>query len=157
MRTGLFPEETINYSSLITTFTVIAAMQIDIKATNLELTDAIRSHVENKMNDLNAITARFGEVVRAEVEVGKTSRHHQKGDIFRAEVHVRLPGKLIYVEAAHDDLYVAINDAQKEAQRQILAYKGILDAGQKRGGRAAKRAVRGEDKMKGGRTLEEGV
>ncbi len=101
-------------------------MRIDIKATNLELTDAIRDAVQKHMDEMDKITARFGDVVRGEVEVGKTSQHHAKGDIFRAEVHVRLPGKAVYAEAVNEDLYVAINDAKKDAERQILDYKGIL-------------------------------
>ena len=98
-------------------------MQVDIKATGLELTDAIRSFVQEKMDALDAKTARFGEVVRAEVEVGKTSAHHNKGLVFRAEIHVRLPGKTVYVESVHEDLYTSIIDAQKEAEREILRHK----------------------------------
>lgn len=101
-------------------------MQVDIKATNIALTDAIRAAVQKHMDDMDKITARFGDVVRGEVEVGMTSRHHAKGDIFRAEVHVRLPGKIVYTEAVNEDLYVALNDAKKDAERQILDYKGIL-------------------------------
>ncbi len=98
-------------------------MQVDIKATGIELTDAIRSFVQEKMDSLDAKTARFGEVVRAEVEVGKTTGHHQKGPVFRAEIHVRLPGKTVYVEAVHEDLYTSIVDARKEAEREIVQYK----------------------------------
>ena len=64
-------------------------MQFDLKAKNIELTDAIRAFVEQKLSTLDAETARFGEVVRAG-SVGKTTRHHVKGP-YRAEVHVRLP------------------------------------------------------------------
>ena len=98
-------------------------MQTDIKATNIELTDAIRTAVQKHMDDLDTITARFGDVVRAEVEIGKTTEHHKKGEIYRAEIHVRLPGNLVYAEAEHEDLYAAINAAHKEARRQILANK----------------------------------
>jgi ribosomal subunit interface protein len=101
-------------------------MQLDIKTKDLELTDAIRAHIEQKMASLDAKVARFGDSVTAEVEVGKTSGHHNKGDIFRAEVHVRLPGNAIYAEATHEDLYAAVNDAKHEADRQITAYKEKL-------------------------------
>lgn len=113
-------------------------MQTDIKATNMELTDAIRAFVQEKMDSLDAKTKRFGEVVRAEVEVGMTSKHHKSGQIFRAEVHVRLPGKLVYVESTNEDLYSAIIAAKKEAERQITSYKGALADNQKKGGRKAR-------------------
>jgi putative sigma-54 modulation protein len=107
-------------------------MKLDIKAKNLELTAAIRDFAEKKIATLDAKVKRFGTAVTAEIEVGKTSKHHKKGEVFRAEVHVRLPKKLVYAEALHDDLYTAIGNAKKEAERQIMAFKGTLEAKTKR-------------------------
>ena len=107
-------------------------MQVDIKATGMELTDAIRAFVQEKMDTLDAKTVRFGDVVRAEVEVGRTTAHHKTGEVYRAEVHIRLPGKVVYVEATHLDLYTAINQARKEAEREIVEYKDSYDS-QKKG------------------------
>lgn len=101
-------------------------MQVDIKTKNIELTDAIRSAVEKKMKSLEKKVERFGESVTAEVEVGKTTHHHHKGEVFRAEVHVRLPGKLVYAEETNEDLYAAVNEATREAERQIIDYKEKL-------------------------------
>lgn len=109
-------------------------MQVDIKAAGIELTDAIRGFVQEKLDTLDAKTARFGEVVRAEVEVGKTTAHHKKGPVFRAEIHVRLPGKVVYVEAVHEDLYTAITDAKRSAEGMIVKYKEEYDDRKKRGG-----------------------
>lgn len=100
-------------------------MQLDIKGKNIELTAAIRAAVEKKLATLDKKVARFGTSVTAEVEVGKTTKHHKKGLLFRAEVHVRLPGKLVYAEALHEDLYAAVGDAKREAERQITAFKGL--------------------------------
>lgn len=113
-------------------------MHVDIKAKNFELTDAIRSSVEEKMASLDEKVARFGDSVTAEVEVGKTTEHHAKGPVFRAEVHVRLPGKLVYAESINYDLYAAINDARKEAERQVVDYKETLADEQAAEGREAK-------------------
>jgi len=110
-------------------------MQVDIKATGIELTDAIRAFVQEKMDDIETKTARFGDVVRAEVEVGKTTAHHKKGPVFRAEVHVRLPGKTVYVEATHMDLYAAITQARNEAEQEIVQYKDEFES-RKKGRRA---------------------
>ncbi len=106
-------------------------MQVDIKATNLELTDAIRAYVQEKMDSLDAKTARFGEVVRGEVEVGKTTQHHKTGPVFRAEVHVRLPGKVVYVQKENYDLYTAINEAKKMAEQEIVQYKDEFESRKK--------------------------
>lgn len=107
-------------------------MDVDIKATGMELTDAIRAFIQQKMDTLDNKTTRFGDVVRAEVEVGKTTAHHKTGPVFRAEVHVRLPGKVVYVTAENYDLYIAINDAKKEAERQIVDYKDTFTSKKRR-------------------------
>jgi len=132
-------------------------MQLSIKAKNIELTDAIKAAVEKKLATLDKKVSRFGTSVTAEVEVGKTSKHHNKGLVFRAEVHVRLPGKLVYAEALNKDLYAAVTDAKREAERQIADFKGSLAAMQKRGGRAAKKRAAGGGRAKGGRDLNEGL
>lgn len=101
-------------------------MQFDIKTKNIELTDAIHAAVESKMAKLGSLVERFGESVTVEVEVGKTTGHHNKGPYFRAEVHVRLPGKLIYADVENEDMYMAVREARDKAKRQIKDYKETL-------------------------------
>jgi ribosomal subunit interface protein len=68
-------------------------MQIKIKTTNIELTDAISSYVEEKLQSLEKFAVPHEEEnPLLYVEVGKSTNHHQSGDVFRAEVtmNVRL-------------------------------------------------------------------
>jgi putative sigma-54 modulation protein len=109
-------------------------MNLNIKATHLTLTPAIRAFVEEKIGALEKKVARYGSSVSAEVEVGMTTKHHKKGPIFRAEVHVRLPGKLVYAEAEDFNLYTAVVAAKREAEAQISSYKGAKTKDVRRGG-----------------------
>jgi ribosomal subunit interface protein len=102
-------------------------MDFDIKTKEIDLTDAIVSAVQEKMNKLEALLERFGDAVSVEVEVGKTTQHHAKGPFFRAEVHVRLPNKLIYADAENEDMYMAIREARDKAKRQIVDHKDELE------------------------------
>jgi len=96
-------------------------MQIDIKGTNLELTEAIKDYVNEKINGLDKF---FDQILEARVDVGLTTKHHQKGNIFRAEVNLEVPQKhIIRAEAEREDLYMAINEVKDELQRQIKKYK----------------------------------
>lgn len=96
-------------------------MQIDIKGTNLELTQAIKDYVNEKVGSLEKF---FDQALIARVDVGKTNNHHQKGDVFRAEINLEVPQKgLLRAESVRDDLYVAINEAKSELERQIKKYK----------------------------------
>ena len=103
-------------------------MDFDIKTKDLDLTDAIFTSVQEKMNKLDALLERFGESVSVEVEVGKTTQHHAKGPFYRAEVHVRLPNKLIYAHAENEDMYMAVREARDKAKRQLVDYKDEIDS-----------------------------
>ncbi len=116
-------------------------MKLAIKATHLTLTDAIKAYVEQKVDGLDSKVKRFGPSVTAECEVGMTTKHHKKGPIFRAELHVRLPGKLVYAECEDLNLYTAIGEVKREAERQIADYKGTLTG----------KNLRAAKKSKGGR------
>jgi putative sigma-54 modulation protein len=96
-------------------------MQIDIKGTNLELTQAIKDYVNEKIGSLEKF---FDQILEAKVEVGLTTKHHQKGKIFRAEANLEVPQKhIIRAEAEREDLYMAINEVKDELQIQLKKYK----------------------------------
>jgi len=96
-------------------------MQIDIKGTNLELTQAIKDYINEKIGGLEKF---FDQILEARVEVGLTSKHHQKGKIFRAEANLEVPQKhIIRAEAEREDLYMAINEVKDELQIQLKKYK----------------------------------
>jgi len=48
------------------------------------------------------------------VELAKTTNHHQKGRIYRAEVNVQVPGEMLRAEHIDDDLYKAIDMVHDE-------------------------------------------
>lgn len=96
-------------------------MKIDIKGTNMDLTDAIKDYVNEKIGSLEKY---YEGILEARVDVGVTTNHHQKGDIFRAEVNLEVPNKgVLRAEAIKEDLYMAINEVKNELQRQIKRYK----------------------------------
>lgn len=96
-------------------------MKIYIKGTNMELTEAIKDYVNEKIGGLDKY---FDGILAARVDVGLTSKHHQKGNIFRAEVNLEVPQKyLLRAEAEKEDLYIAINEVKDELQGQIKKYK----------------------------------
>lgn len=111
-------------------------MQISIKATNIELTPAIEEYINQKIGSLEKfISAQYCKVY---VEVGKTTQHHRRGNIFRAKVNMELPGKLIRSEAEEWDLRVAIDRVKDELQQELKRYKELADIKYKKGTRIAK-------------------
>lgn len=96
-----------------------------IKGTNIDLTDAIKDAVVSELATLDALAERWGEAVSADVEVGKISNHHQKGDIFRAEVNLSIPDKLLRGEDENEDLYVAIKNVIGHLERELVKEKEL--------------------------------
>ena len=96
-----------------------------IKGTNMELTEAIKTAVEQELATLDPLLERWGTAVSADVEVGKVSNHHKKGEIFRAEVNLTIPGKLLRAESEQEDLYMAVREVVHTLQRELDKEKDL--------------------------------
>lgn len=88
----------------------------------IELTDAIRSYTETKLGMLEKFCEGYSPC-DVRVEVGKTSEHHNKGKIWRAEYTLTIPGTSLRAEATEEDLYAAIDRAKDLLKEQLLEYK----------------------------------
>ena len=114
-------------------------MQITkIQGTNLELTDAIRSYVEEKLNSLSKLTQNF-EPAKCDAEVADESGRHNKGPYFRCEFNLEIPGGMLRAEAQDEDLYAAIDAAKDDLRRQVYRKKEKLGAKQRKGERMWKK------------------
>jgi putative sigma-54 modulation protein len=100
-------------------------MKIHIKATQIELTESISSYVQEKIGALAKFVERWDAEGAIEVwcEVGRTTRHHHKGDVFRAEADMRLPGAVLRAEDADGDLRVAVDRVRDKLEQEIRKYR----------------------------------
>jgi ribosomal subunit interface protein len=99
-------------------------MKIILKATNLDISPSISKYVDEKIGGLDKFLEKFdSEIVETRVEVGKITRGQRQGDIFRAEVNLRIGGYLIRVEETEESLSAAIDLVKDELQRKIREYK----------------------------------
>lgn len=93
-------------------------MKINTKATNITLTPSISEYIEKKINMLEKF---FQEETLINTEVGKISKHHKSGDIFRAEIRVNTSGEEYYAVAEKDDLYAAIDEVKDEIVHELTS------------------------------------
>ena len=98
---------------------------VEINGSNIKLTEAIKKHIQEKLGSVAKICEQF-EPCDVRADVGKTTNHHQKGDVFVAEFNLTIPGTLLRAEAKTDDLYKAIDRASTELKRQVKKYKEKL-------------------------------
>lgn len=104
-------------------------MKIIIKSTNLELTDAIANYINKKISPLSRFLKKYEEnsELNLNMEIAKTTRHHQKGDVFYVEINLKLPNKLLRAEEYNSDLYAAIDLAKDKIKQEILKFKSLKE------------------------------
>lgn len=108
-------------------------MNIKTRAVNFDLTDNISEYVDKKVSSLGKFITNSEELL-CEVEIGRTTRHHNSGDIFKAEINILIPGsKQVYAKAEESELYTAIDIVRDEAERVIVSQKNKKDTLFRRG------------------------
>ena len=118
-------------------------MNINLKATNFELTPAIREYAEKKVNGLEKFIHRTDESVQAWVEIGRTTSHHLKGDVYRAEIQIHIPhyGKGVRAESVGETLNEAIDGAHDKIKLELEKVKDRKISLVRKGARAIKNLI----------------
>jgi putative sigma-54 modulation protein len=119
-------------------------MNINIKATNMELTETISDYVNKRLSAIEKFVK--DEEMNAHVEVGKTTNHHKQGEIFKAEFNIEISGNKFYTISEQEDLYTSIDDAKEEILRQITKTKDRRQTLFKRGATSVKKMLKGISK-----------
>lgn len=119
-------------------------MSINIKATNMELTEAINEYVNKRLESVKKFSKddEFGIYV----EVGRTTNHHKQGEFFKAEFDVNINGNKFYTLSEKEDLYEAVDDARDDIVRQITNKKDREQTLFKRGAKSVKKMLKGISK-----------
>ncbi len=104
-------------------------MKIIIRTKNLQLTGELKSFIEEKIISLK----KFVDVLKREeekhtlaevfFEIEKETRHHNKGEVFRCQAKIFLPGRKIMAKSAGDDLLLTVVEIKDKLQQEIKKYK----------------------------------
>ncbi len=92
-------------------------MQISVTGHHVDITDALRNHVEEKISKLKR---HFDNVVDIHV-ILTVEKHEQK-----AEATVHVSGATLFAEDTQDDMYTAIDNMVDKLDRQIIKHKEKL-------------------------------
>lgn len=99
-------------------------MKISIKATNIELTDALSSYVHEKIKSVEKFAVPHeNEDVFVQVEVERSANHHHSNEMFRAEANLTVRGKYFRAESARQDILAAIDIVRDELIRALNSQK----------------------------------
>ncbi len=117
-------------------------MKINIKTTNITLTEAISEYVSKRFES----TQRFFQndpTAQCDIELARTTAHHRNGDIFRSEIHIIAKDKNFYASAEEPDLYRAIDSVRDEMLREVRSEKSKKISLIRRGGAIIKNMIKG--------------
>ena len=114
-------------------------MKCNIQATGFELTPAIKDYATSKLASTTKFLGKVNQgTITCSVELERTTSHHTKGEIYRAEVNMSVEGVMHRSETSSTDLYAAIDLLRDELARKIKSEKGKSESIFKRGARAVK-------------------
>lgn len=95
---------------------------IQIYSPNLKLTKQVKDHIRRELKNLEKFYD--GQVAsKIKVEIGKTTLHHKKGKIYRAEINLPAFGRMLRAEEEAKNIHTAINIIKEEMERQIKKFK----------------------------------
>ncbi len=117
-------------------------MNITIKTTHQELTDAMRELIEGKFSALEKLTAHSKVPAALECEIEESIAVERAGARYRAEGNLSLDGKLFRAEATSATLEGAVDRVRDDLAREIRRARGKERGLMKRGGAALKRMLR---------------
>jgi len=118
-------------------------MQIILKEKNMEIPTSVHDHATSKLAGIEKfIPHKDSQEVLAEIELGRRSRRHRKGDVYRAEINLTIDGILHRSVSRKSDLIEAFDAACSGIERQVRRGKKKSDSLMRRGARRAKEMLR---------------
>ncbi|MBI2609642.1 HPF/RaiA family ribosome-associated protein [Candidatus Giovannonibacteria bacterium] len=102
-------------------------MQLRIKTTGFTLTPSLEELARQKL--LYPLERRISRETPADfpldVELAKTTRHHEEGKVWKCEINLSLPHvqNTIFIEVIEESIEAAIDRAKDELERQVGEYK----------------------------------
>ncbi len=89
-------------------------MQINISGHHVEITEALRNHIEEKFSRLSRHMSRAGNA-KVILSVEKS--------IQKAEATIQVNGGTVFADAAGENMYVSIDSLTGKLDRQLIKHK----------------------------------
>ena len=117
-------------------------MNTHIKTTSVSLTPVVSEHINKRLEKINHIL-RDEPAITYDLEIGRTTNRHQKGEIFFAEIHIVGKKNNVFARSEKADLIVAIDEVCEEALHSLTSRRKKYMAIVRRRGSQAKNIIKG--------------
>ncbi|HJN62631.1 MAG TPA: ribosome-associated translation inhibitor RaiA [Candidatus Paceibacterota bacterium] len=115
---------------------------MNIKITNFEIDNRTRDYLNKRLDNLRKFVDLESPNTKLDIEIGRTTGHHQKGDIFKTEFNLSISGEFYRVEEKSEDILSSIDASTEELSRQLRRNKGKKETLFRKGGRKMKELLR---------------
>lgn len=106
-------------------------MNIQYYGKKIGLTEELKALIAEKLEGLKKYKGKL-DLLNVRVDISR-DQHHKKGDVFRVEINVDLPKKVLRVVEEAGDVYTALDLVAKKLERQARDAKERLVSKIKRG------------------------
>lgn len=114
---------------------------LNIKTKNFTVTPALRALLEKRLAPLGRLLPQRKEVV-CDVELGRITKHHQAGKIFRVEINLDTGTLLVRAEALEETMESAIDQVKQELKAELQKMGSRKKTLERKGARVAKDLMR---------------
>ena len=105
---------------------------------NILVTESLQEYLAMKLHHVDRLSVR---PIACRVDVSR-DQHHKKGNVFRIEINLNVPGALLRVVEKHQDVRAAIGFASDKLLRQLKKFKSKKIDTKRRLARFIKRSTR---------------
>lgn len=120
-------------------------MRVTIRQNKIKITPALSKYIEMKV--VRPVRRFLKETADSalpifDLEFGRTTRHHKKGNVYRAEANLHIGKRVFRAEAEAQDIRAACDILEEELKRELRSFKGKVSAVARRQERRTKRELR---------------
>jgi len=101
-------------------------MRVKIKATNIQISPEVEDYAYQKLTSLERFLPEAKnepDLVIAEIELGRPSAHHKKGEVFYCELNLSIGKKLLRSSNFGVSIIEAIDKVQEDIERKVRKEK----------------------------------
>ena len=102
------------------------SMRVTIRQKDLEITSALETYINEKIVASVEKFLKRGaseDLPLLDIEVGRTTFHHKKGQVYRVSATLTLAHKVIRAEAEDEEIHAACDKIEEELTREITSFK----------------------------------
>lgn len=96
-------------------------MKINIKATRTKITPAVRERIDRICERLETLAnVHDPDALECDIEIGKITEHHRKGNVYRAEINFTAAGKYFRAVSEGETETAALDLAHDEIKHEFV-------------------------------------